>query len=468
MNFPGWSLHPTNLFERHMINEDGNDESCYADGWLERSLVMKRIVCTFAFFVLMTSSLNAQNISGDWQGRLGSGNGSLRLILHIEGAEAGGWKAKLFSIDQTAQGIPVTSITQQGTSVLFSIVELKVKFKGVVRPDGNSIVGDYTQNRTFPLTLVRPTEATAWPRDIHCACSASFVTVAPGVKLEVLDWGGTGRPLLLLAGLGFDAHDFDTFASKLIAKYHVYGITRRGFGESSSPPPTQANYNADRLGDDVLVVVDALHLRQRPVLAGHSIAGEELSSIGSRHPDTVAGLVYLDAGYNYAFYDRAHGDWELDALGVRKELEDILMEETDEEKTIAELLAKLPQLEKELHQEQKEIAGIPPDPPEPAHEFGPGEAIELGVEKYSEIKAPVFAIFAVPHNPAAFADYDASGRAAMAKYDLDTTTAQANAFEAGIPSARVVRIPNADHFVYKSNEADVLREMNAFLAKLPN
>jgi len=29
-----------------------------------------------------------------------------------------------------------------------------------------------------------------------------FVTVDKDVKLEVLDWGGTGRPLVLLAGLG--------------------------------------------------------------------------------------------------------------------------------------------------------------------------------------------------------------------------------------------------------------------------
>jgi len=32
-----------------------------------------------------------------------------------------------------------------------------------------------------------------------------FVMVEPGVKLEVLDWGGAGRPVVLLAGLGDDA-----------------------------------------------------------------------------------------------------------------------------------------------------------------------------------------------------------------------------------------------------------------------
>jgi hypothetical protein len=30
-----------------------------------------------------------------------------------------------------------------------------------------------------------------------------------------------------------------------------------------------------------------------------------------------------------------------------------------------------------------------------------------------------------------------------------------------------VRLPRANHYVFLSNEADVLREMNAFLASLP-
>ena len=56
-----------------------------------------------------------------------------------------------------------------------------------------------------------------------------FVTVQDGVCLEVLDWGGSGRPLVLLAGGGDTAHVFDDFASKLTPSFHVYGITRRGF-----------------------------------------------------------------------------------------------------------------------------------------------------------------------------------------------------------------------------------------------
>ena len=49
-----------------------------------------------------------------------------------------------------------------------------------------------------------------------------------------------------------------------------------------------------------MAVIDALNLK-RPILVGHSIAGVELSSVANSHPNQVAGLVYLDAAYSYAF-----------------------------------------------------------------------------------------------------------------------------------------------------------------------
>jgi len=57
--------------------------------------------------------------------------------------------------------------------------------------------------------------------------TAQLVSVDKDVRLEVLDWGGSGRPVILLAGGGNTAHVFDEFAPKLAANYHVYGITRR-------------------------------------------------------------------------------------------------------------------------------------------------------------------------------------------------------------------------------------------------
>src|SRR3989442_8502098 len=75
-----------------------------------------------------------------------------------------------------------------------------------------------------------------------------FVDVDVDVRLEVLDWGGSGRPIVLLAGSGHTAHVFDDFAPKLLDAYHVYGITRRGYGESSHPA---SGYDDQRLAGGV-------------------------------------------------------------------------------------------------------------------------------------------------------------------------------------------------------------------------
>lgn len=58
-------------------------------------------------------------------------------------------------------------------------------------------------------------------------------------------------------------------------------------------------------------------------------------------------------------------------------------------------------------------------------------------------------------------------RAAIEADDEAYFGTQVNAFENGVPSARVVRLPHANHYVFRSNEADVLREMNAFIGSLP-
>jgi len=125
---------------------------------------------------------------------------------------------------------------------------------------------------------------------VHLGC-VQFVTVEEGVRLEVLDWGGTGRPVVLLAGLGFTAHVFDGFAEKLTESYHVYGITRRGYGASSQ---SASGYTGLRRTEDDLRVFDALKL-VAPVIVGHSVAGDELSQVGIHHYERIGGLVYLDA-----------------------------------------------------------------------------------------------------------------------------------------------------------------------------
>lgn len=317
------------------------------------------------------------------------------------------------------------------------------------------------------LAPVAPQQPASW-RD-PSPHTTRFVTVEKDVRLEVLDWGGSGRALVLLAGGGNTAHVFDEFAPKLTPKYHVYGITRRGFGASGYAPPSQAT---DRLADDVLAVLDALGL-SRPVLAGHSIAGAELTSIATSHPERVAGLVYLDAGYPYAF-DNGKGPAmkEFQELGgpprpspSEADLASFGALQRWDTRTVG-----FRRPEAEFRQGWD---STPDGRPLKARSF-PGYpmfmAILTDTRKFSTIQVPALVIFAVPETrePWITRSSDPAVRKSADAYDATLNALkerQAKAIADGVPGARVVRLPGT-HFVFLSNEKGVLREMRSFLARL--
>jgi len=318
--------------------------------------------------------------------------------------------------------------------------------------------------------MLRAQGAPPHPAQDSSRPTVQMIPVEKDVKLEVLDWGGTGRPLVLLAGKGFTAHEFDQFAPTLTTKYHVYGITRRGYGNSSIPPPTDANYSADRLGDDVLAVVSQLKL-VRPVLVGHSIAGEELSSIGIREPDKVAGLVYLDAGYAYSFYDPATGDLAIDYDTLRRQLDRFttLVPMKERKEILADIAESLTRFQKDLAPYQARVASAPDNAPLPPDTAANrvDVAIFRGEQKFGGVRCPVLAMFADPHSFGdQFKDHPEALKAAQDK-DRSETSAQADAFSRGNPQAVEVRIPNADHFIFRSNQTEVRKALDDFVATLP-
>ena len=88
---------------------------------------------------------------------------------------------------------------------------------------------------------------------------AQSISVDEGVQLEVLDFGGTGSPILLLPGLGATAHSYDELAPLLAQKHRVVAMTRRGTGDSSKP---DFGFDTPRLAQDVLQVMDAMKPRE--------------------------------------------------------------------------------------------------------------------------------------------------------------------------------------------------------------
>jgi non-heme chloroperoxidase len=189
--------------------------------------------------------------------------------------------------------------------------------------------------------------------------------------------------------------------------------------------------------------------------------------VGSRYPEKIAGLIYLDAGYSYAYYDRARGDGMIDSLEFRKKLEQLIpgTGPQDPQQVVEDLLLMLPQLEKALREWQKDLQAMPAPPTPVLPVLTPAQAILAGQQKYTDIRVQALAIYAIPHDFGP-AFRNPVKRAAAEARDLASFGAQAKAFERGMANARVVRLPRASHFLFISNEADVLREMRGFLARL--
>lgn len=290
-----------------------------------------------------------------------------------------------------------------------------------------------------------------------------MVTVENGVNLEVLDWGGTGRPLILLQGLDGVAHDYDRFAPQFTAHHHVYGITRRGFGGSSKPTPSPGNYSAERLGKDILIVIQSLKI-DHPVLAGQSIAGEELSWIGTFHPDEVAGLIYLEAVDSYSFYDPEQTDMVMDMVDVRHEIDAFQKGEPLSAAVLDRIRDTAAALSKSAGRMAFNVStsGSGGDPTLQAV----GLAVKFGQERFTTVHVPMLAVMACPHDYSQLAEQNAKAAAVLKAKDQARCTKQINSLKTSNPSARVVVVPNADHQIVRTNEADVVRAMNAFLTKL--
>jgi pimeloyl-ACP methyl ester carboxylesterase len=124
------------------------------------------------------------------------------------------------------------------------------------------------------------------------------------VRLEVIDWGGSGPAVLLLAGLGENGHVYNDLAPNLTDRFRVIALTRRGHGASSLADSSTCVL--DTLVADLAAVMDSLQLK-RASLIGHSIAGAEITRFAARFPDRTDKLVYLDASHDFAGIDSILG-----------------------------------------------------------------------------------------------------------------------------------------------------------------
>ena len=287
---------------------------------------------------------------------------------------------------------------------------------------------------------------------------ARSVSVAPGIELEVLEWGSAGEPVMLLAGFGHSAHVFEDFAPTLAEQFHVFALTRRGFGLSSVP---ESGYDLSTLSADVVHALDALGLNH-VTLIGHSAGGDEVSFIAAEYPARVTRAVYLDAAY-----DRTDPAMQPEALG---ECFNVAPPSEADIATVEAFGAwfnrtrgtRVPT--SELHS-MFEHHG----PAEGAFET---YAKSLVRPRYEKIAAAALAIYAVPESAADFyptwATMTKAERAkAVACFESGAEQPASRAsraeFRARVAHGETVELLHASHYLFIENRARVLAEIIRFL-----
>jgi non-heme chloroperoxidase len=333
------------------------------------------------------------------------------------------------------------------------------------------LLGALTCAMSLAVTRPQAARAQAAAGTGAAAERVRMVTVAPGVALEVVDWGGQGPAMVFLAGLGNSAHVFDEFAPRFGDAYHVYGITRRGFGTSSRPA---GGYDAATRAHDILAVLDSLGIG-RATLVGHSIAGDELSKFAVTYPDRVRALVYLEA-YDY-------GPAAATLLGglpvPPQSFPKVTTADSASPDRVAAYVQRLRGVRLPIGEiratsrfdadghlaRTREAAGV-----------DAGAATIAGTERaeYARIAAPALAIYAVRASPQVrfprYDTFDAENRAiagrVMAVQDSFGLAVRTR-FRREVRRGYVVEIGNANHYVFLSNPTEVEQAMRAFLRTVP-
>jgi pimeloyl-ACP methyl ester carboxylesterase len=110
---------------------------------------------------------------------------------------------------------------------------------------------------------------------------------AGDLPVAVRDFGGDGRPLLLVHGAGDNLAAMTTLARALRPRHRVVTVDLRGHGRSGDGP-----FTMDAALGDLAAVAVQLGL-DRPAVVGHALGGMIAALWGSRHPDSP-GVVSLD------------------------------------------------------------------------------------------------------------------------------------------------------------------------------
>lgn len=116
---------------------------------------------------------------------------------------------------------------------------------------------------------------------------------AAGIELNCVDYGGAGRPpMLLVHGGSAHARWWDFAAPALVDRFHVLAMDQRGHGES--PWTDDWAYGSRHYAADLDAIIANWGLGA-PVLVGHSMGGHSVLAYAVEHSERLRAMVVIDS-----------------------------------------------------------------------------------------------------------------------------------------------------------------------------
>ncbi len=113
-----------------------------------------------------------------------------------------------------------------------------------------------------------------------------------GLTFHYRDWGGPGRPVLLLHGLASTCHIWDLVAPALADDFRVAALDQRGHGQSCQ---ADDGYDFTTVYGDAVAFIEAMGM-ERPVIVGHSWGADVALELAAARPDLTSGIIFVDGG----------------------------------------------------------------------------------------------------------------------------------------------------------------------------
>jgi non-heme chloroperoxidase len=301
----------------------------------------------------------------------------------------------------------------------------------------------------------------------HAAAPPSKFVTVNGARLEYLDWGGEGPPLLFLAGLGSTAHIFEDLALEFQSNHRCLALTRRGFGRSEQ---TAGGYELDNLARDVLVFASQLGLRNI-TLVGHSYGGTEAIHAAQLSPQLVRRVILLDTANDTIPPDAPAAEQKLFAaftgMSASERLSSLDADRAYEKRLMGNVWPEAAESnlrETVVIAKDGSIQGRTPG------QISGAIVSERAKGKWHTTRIPVPSLLIFAHNPwtemLAGLDLDARQIAEITKAWAEVEAArrsQIEAFRRDSPQATIVEMDHTVHHCFIQRKDRVVEEMRLFL-----